>query len=293
MALLTGRSSLACARPSRRLRALLAALGLWLGAAGPGTAAPDRVVSLNLCTDQLALLLAAPGQVVSVSFLGQDPMNSAMVRAARSYPANRGQAEEVFALQPDLVLAGTYTSRAAVTMLRRLGVTVVEFPPERSLQDVRDHLRQMGGLLGQRARAEALIAEFDAGLAVVPVTQGARPRAALYGPNGYTTGQGTLADEILTAAGFTNIAAEAGLPGGGPLPLEQLVMLAPDLIVTSPRYPGASQAEALLDHPALAALRADGVAVGETGADWVCGTPYVLRAIDGLVAARRRLEAGQ
>ncbi|MGA0716208.1 MAG: ABC transporter substrate-binding protein, partial [Gemmobacter sp.] len=35
---------------------------------GPAAAAPPgRVVSINLCTDQLAMMLAAPGQLVSVS----------------------------------------------------------------------------------------------------------------------------------------------------------------------------------------------------------------------------------
>jgi iron complex transport system substrate-binding protein len=35
--------------------------------------APARVVSVNLCTDQLAMLIAAPGQLQSVSWLAADP----------------------------------------------------------------------------------------------------------------------------------------------------------------------------------------------------------------------------
>lgn len=279
-----------CARASRRLRALAAALGLALGAAHPAWAAPERVVSLNICTDLMALLLAAPGQLVSVSFLSQEPRLSPMARAARAYPANRGRAEEVFLMQPDLVLAGTYTSRPAVRMLRRLGVEVAEFPPEQSFDDIRAHLTRMGALLGQEQKAAALVAAFDARLAALTVTDGPRPRVVLYGPNGYTTGQGTLADDILAAAGFRNIAAEAGIPGGGTLPLERLVLLQPDLIVTGARYPGASRAEALLDHPALAALREGMPAPPETGPAWTCGTPHVLEAVAALVAAREALE---
>ena len=47
----------------------LAAL-VWLLAAATqyaAQAAPVRVASVNLCTDQLAMLLAAPGQLASVS----------------------------------------------------------------------------------------------------------------------------------------------------------------------------------------------------------------------------------
>ncbi|WP_287013500.1 ABC transporter substrate-binding protein [Actibacterium sp.] len=280
--------------PFRRARAVLrAVLCAVVGAATAAGAAPERVVSLNLCTDQLAMLLAAPGQLVSVSFLAQDPMNSAMADAARAFPANRGQAEEVFLMKPDLVLAGTYTSRAAVSMLRRLGIEVVEFPPERSLDDVRRHLRLMGQVLGQQARAEAMIADYDTRLAALRADPAHRPRAALYSANGYTTGGNTLSGEILAAAGFDNIAAEAGMPAGGALPLEVLVMLRPDLVITGARYPGASRSEALLDHPALAPLLAAVPDAPATNADWVCGTPYVLRAIEGLVAARKALEAGQ
>jgi len=242
---------------------------------------------LNVCTDQLAMLVAVPGQLKSVSFLGQDARISAMADAARAYPANHGRAEEVFLLNPDLVLAGSYTSRAAVSMLRRLGVEVVEFPPERSLADVRAHLLQMGALLGREEKAAARVADFDAGLAELREEVTTRPRAALYSANGYTTGGGTLADEILQAAGFDNIAGD--MPGGGTLPLEVLVMMQPDLIITGTRYPGASRAEALLDHPALAALTRDMPDIPSTDADWVCGTPYVLRAIAGLVKARREV----
>lgn len=281
----------AFARASRRLPALAAALGLWLGAALTVAAAPARVVSLNLCTDQLAMLLAAPGQLKSVSFLARDPMSSAMADEAQNYPVNHGRAEEVFLLHPDLVLAGSYTSRAAVSMLRRLGIEVVEFPPERALADVRAHLFQMGALLGRESEAAAMVADFDARLADLRADPGERPRAALYSANGYTTGGGTLAGDILDAAGFENIAAEAGMPAGGVLPLEELVMLQPDLVITGTRYPGASRAESLLDHPALQALLSGQTDAPRSDADWVCGTPYVLRAIARLDETRKTMEA--
>ncbi len=41
--------------------------------AGPIEQAPRRVVSMNLCTDQLAILDARPGQLHSVSYLAKRP----------------------------------------------------------------------------------------------------------------------------------------------------------------------------------------------------------------------------
>lgn len=266
-----------------------AALAVFL--AGAAEAAPRRVVSVNLCTDQLAMLLAAPGQLVSVSHLAADGRSSVMVAEAAGFQSNRGGAEEVFLMRPDLVLAGTFTARASVDLLRRLGVPVVELPPATRLADVALHLRIVGGALGQEARAEALVAGFEAGLAALTVETDAPLPAAFYYPNGYTTGAGTLADDILSVTGFVNVAADAGVTGGGILPLERLVMAAPDLVVTSAPYPGVSRSEEILSHPALAAVRGAAAAAMVSDADWVCGLPHLLRAVAGMASAQGALRA--
>ena len=118
----------------------------------------------------------------------------------------------------------------------------------------------------------AMLARAEAKRAALPPSG---RRAALYGPNGYTSGTETLSGEILTAAGWRNVAADLGLRWGGNVPLERMVMAAPDLLISGDRYNGASQAEALLDHPALAAIPRAAI----EGGDWTCGTPAVLRAI--------------
>ena len=262
-------------------------VALW--AAGPAAAdAPQRVVSMNLCTDQLAMLLAAPGQLISVSHLASDPLSSSMVAEAAAYPVNRGAAEQVFLMRPDLVLAGTYTAQASVDLLRGLGVTVVQLPPVNSLAEVTAQIREVGALLGREAQAEAMAQEFRADLAATP-KPGRAASAAMYYPNGYTTGAGTLTNEVLEVTGFRNAGAEAGLTGGGILPLERLVMAAPEMIVTSAPYPGASRSEEILLHPALAAIRAKAGRAQVTDADWVCGTPFVMRAIRAMVQARQGL----
>lgn len=98
---------------------------------------------------------------------------------------------------------------------------------------------------------------------------------------------------MLELTGFTNIGADAGVTGGGILPLERLVMAAPDLVVTSERYPGASRSEDILVHPALKAVQTRAGAEMHSDADWVCGTPHLMRAIGRMQAARTALEAGE
>ncbi|ARO13871.1 periplasmic binding protein [Ketogulonicigenium robustum] len=245
---------------------------------------PARVVSINLCTDQLALQLAAPGQIVSLSAVARDAQVSPLAEAAMAYPVNHGSAEEVFRLQPDLVLASAYTSPVTVGLLRRLGLRVEQFPPEDSFDDIRANTRRMGELLGQPDVAERLIAGFGASLAEIPPAH-RKVTAVIYGPNGFASAGTGLPDALLRAAGLTNAANDV-LAFSGTLALEKLVMLAPEMIITPTPYPGASRAEELLRHPALAGRAGAGLA----GNEWACGTVMVARAVARLAAAREALE---
>ncbi len=256
-----------------------------LGAQDP----PQRVVSMNLCTDQFALMLAAPGQLVSVSYISADPVTSPLADLAAAYPLNHGSAEEIYLLAPDLVLADPWTDPAALAMLRRLGIRVEQVEGVRALSDIPDRLRRFGDLLGRQDAAKALIDQFESDLATLTAPQDG-PRAVIYFPNGYSLGEGSLSHEILTRAGFRNIATELTPSATGQIALELLVLAAPDLIIRDRPYPGASRAEELMHHPALAALIAGG-AGHESGPDWACGTPRVIAALRALVEMRQRIEA--
>lgn len=252
--------------------------------AGP----PARVVSMNLCTDQLALMLAEPGQIVSVSHWSARPTASNLAEEAARLPLNRGSAEAVYLMRPDLVIAGTFTSHASVAMLGRLGIRVEIFPAAASMTDISAAILRMGALLGREAAAEALDARFRGQLAALADRAKRHPRmgAAYHYPNNYTSGAGTLEHEIMDRAGLDNLAAEQGLRETARIDLETLVMLRPFLIRTEP-LSGTTPGRAFEAgrHPALAA-------VGETAGAriatrWqVCGTPFVTRSIEALLDAR-------
>ncbi|MDQ1900082.1 ABC transporter substrate-binding protein [Paracoccus sp. WLY502] len=262
----------------RRSRAVLAAV-LIAAAALPALAAPQRVVSMNLCIDQLAMMLAAPGQLVSVSGLARDPRLSPMAEQAAALTPNTGRAEEIYLLRPDLVIAGTYTPQATLAMLRRLGLRVEILPPAEDFDAIRAQITRMGALLERQVAARDLLARFDADLAAARVPSG-RGRAALYYANGFTSGGDTLAGSILKAAGYDNIAADYGISATTHLPMEVLVMARPDRLITGATWPGQSQGEAILDHPALAGIAPTSRQV--TDRNWICGTPFVTRAIRSL-----------
>ena len=260
-----------------------------LAAAAAAAAPPERVVSINLCTDQLALLLAAPGQLISVSDWAARPEASNLAEEAERLPANAGSAEQVFLMRPDLVLAGSFSNAATVEMLRRLGLRVELFPPARSVAAIREAIARMGALLGREAAAADLAADLDARLATQAARAAGLPReaAAYHYPNNYSSGAGTLAAEVLDRAGFDNAAAALGVEGVGRLPLETLVMARPFLIRTehiSGTNPGRAYEPAR--HPALAALAAKGGGARVAERWQVCGTPFVVEAVAALLDAR-------
>jgi iron complex transport system substrate-binding protein len=294
----TTTSGLPPSEHGRRFAACAVLGALLVALVGPGQAegAPSRVVSINLCTDQQAMAIAAPGQLVSVSGLARDPTLSNMADAATALPANDGRAEEIVSLAPDLVLAGSFTSRATVGMLSRLGLRVEEFPPASSFDDIRENLTRMGLLLGREEQADELVRAFDARLSALGRDgreAGRRPVAVVYHIGNGTDGRGTLADEILTAAGWDNLAARLGLGPYGALPLETLVASKPDLVLVGGAEASWST-EALPNarHPAIMAVTDDGDRLMVLpDRSTLCGTPFVVDAVARLVDERHRQAA--
>ncbi|MEM7121491.1 MAG: ABC transporter substrate-binding protein [Pseudomonadota bacterium] len=268
---------------------LLFAVCVFLKTGAYANEAPQRIVSMNVCTDQLVMMLAERDRIASVSYLATNPSVSSMVHEAAGLHQNHGLAEEIFLLDPDLVIAGTFTTRPTVALLQRLGRPVLDVPPANSVEDIIANIRLIAGAIGAEEKGEALIADFEDGLAALDGGPGDGMPAVAYWSNGFTSGGGTLAADIMTRAGLTNLAAERGLTGTGQMPLEALVSSDPRLLVLGPRYEGDALAHQILDHPALQAWATSRHVVTIEDAAWVCGTPLVLKAVAGLVQARRSL----
>ena len=201
-----------------------------------------------------------------------------MAAEASKYHQNNSGAEEIYLLQPDIVFAGIYTAKATVNMLESLNIRVEKFEPASTVDQIILNMQRTGELLGHTDRAKLLITNFESRLAELKSGIKNKPRAALYYANGYTTGENTLAGQILDLAGFSNIASEVDIHWGGTLPLELLIMSKPDVVITGTTYPGSSRSEEILKHPALKPLQL----VSSTDANWVCGTQHILKAIEDL-----------
>lgn len=275
----------------------LVVASLALAATPAAGARPERIVSLNMCTDELVLRLADPAAIASVTWLSQDPRNANMAEAARRYPANHGLVEELLAFRPDLVIAGSFTTRNTVALLKRVGAPVREFGVPRDLAGVTAQIAEMAALLGEPARGEALIGEIEARLALLAQRIGKeRPKALVLRPNGFTVGRGSLVDEILTRAGFVNLAAELGIDNYGQIALETVALGEADILILNTSEGGPpSLAHEILNHPLIGRLGDRLRLVTLPSRLWTCAGPAVIDAIEMLIdaaAAPRKPRSG-
>jgi iron complex transport system substrate-binding protein len=256
-------------------------------------AAPRRIVSLNLCTDEILLDLVPPDRIAAVSHLATDPLVSAVADRALSLPSTRGEAESVLALDPDLILAGTWTTPATLDLLERIGRRVVRVPSTNDIDGIRHAIRQVAGAVGEVEKGEGLISSLEEDLEAARAGHHAErpPSALVYQVNGLSEGPGSLADALIRAAGLANHAEALGLGAGGALPLEVLAASPPDLVILSgPADEYRTVLAENLRHPALAAVLATHASVTVPWRLWLCGTHYAGKAVRQMADARRKLD---
>jgi iron complex transport system substrate-binding protein len=221
---------------------LAALLAAGAAAAAEGTAKPQRIMSMMLCTDALLLDLVPPGRITSVTYLSRNSSYSLLSAQARRVGVNHGLAEEVLAEHPDLVLAGNYSTPETRQILTQLGMPLVTVPPANDFEEIRAVTRQVARAVGEEARGEQLLAGMDATLRELAATQPSRPIRVLgWDGGGYVLGQGSLFDAILRAAGGVNIATLPGYSTGS-FGIERLLIARPDVLAFG---------DANLDKPSL------------------------------------------
>ena len=221
----------------------------------PAMARPERVVSINLCADQLLVALADPGQIAALSPLARDKKLSFVARAATSFPTHRGTAEDLIRAKADLILVGPYDNRYLKSFIAEKGVPVLTLGHWTSLDQGRAEIRKLAAALGTPERGAELIDAIDRALAHNRAIAPINTSAVMLHRRGYISGSDGISAEVAASIGLKDAAPTLGLPQGGFVPLEQLIANKPDFIVISDaRAKAEDQGTALLQHPAIAAL---------------------------------------
>ena len=139
---------------------------------------PSRIVCLTEETTETLYLLGQGDRIVGVSGYTvrppearEKPKISAFINA---------KFDKIVALEPDLVLAFSDLQADLVAELIRRGLPVVTFN-QRSVAEILQMIRMLGGLVGCQGEAEALADRLSAGLDEIRASGArlpARPRPA-------------------------------------------------------------------------------------------------------------------
>lgn len=256
-------------------------LGLLTAAAltasnAPPPAAPRRIVSLDLCADQLVLALADRSQIAGLSRFARDPGLSAAADKVRGLPILRDTGESLLVAHPDMVVA---IPARPLPALDPHSYRLVDAPNADNYGMIVAQLRQVGRAVGHADRAEAIVDDMNTRLAALPHRPGRGKIAAYYQRRGYMTGTGTLVDELIGRMGLINLAAKLGKPVLSQLSLEEMVAARPDyLILESATADVRDQGTEMLHHPALRDIPRLWIPQAWT----VCGTPDYVRAAESL-----------
>lgn len=125
---------------------------------------PTRIVCLTEETTETLYLLGQGDRVVGVSGYTVRPPE------ARSKPKVsafiNARFDKIEALRPDLVLAFSDLQADLAAELVRRGIAVVTFN-QRTIAEILQMIRMLGGLVGCQSAAEALADQFNSGLAVI------------------------------------------------------------------------------------------------------------------------------
>jgi iron complex transport system substrate-binding protein len=258
-------------------------------AAGPAFAeAPRRIVSLNVCADQLVLALAEPSRVVALSPFARDRAMSFLADRAAPFVTVRGGAETVLSLRPDLLLVGPIDRAAAARLVGLQGVRVMVVDLITDIESSIAQVRAVADALGARDRGEVLVAEIGRSRAALAASSLPRVIALPLERRGYAAGPGSLVGAMLREAGF---ALPDAAPGGfgGFVGLERIIAMRPDVLVIDTPSADGDQGNAFLGHPALTGGWPATRRLRLPQALTLCGGPSIPAALDALRFQREKL----
>lgn len=259
---------------------------------------PKRIVSFNLCADQLLLALADPAQIAGLSPYAVNPLLSVMTDKAAAFPRLDWDTESVVNLAPDLVLTGP-SNRPIQSILRATGIRVGDIELIRNLADARRQAIEVGKLIGHPERGEALarqLEQAEARLAAAAL----KPQltAQVIQREGYREGPASLAAGMLSVAGLRPPdRASSGAGGfmsaeqGGFVSLEHLLTAGPDvLVLQDPPREARDQGALFITHPALLSRYGANRRIDLPERYTVCGGPPLVQGLDYLAKAIKALK---
>lgn len=269
-------------------RFLLPIVVLFLSPPGDGFAAtaadsPTRVVSLDYCADQYVLKMLPRARILAVS-----PDATAKFSYMRGNAAGirqiRPLAEDVLAIQPDLIVRSYGGGPHSTSLFERAGIPVLQIPYASDFAGIRRAILAIAGRLHVADRGDAIVREMDERLGAIDKTD-TRQSVLYMTSGGATSGPGTLVHEMLLAAGRDNYERR---PGWHSIPLERLAYDRPDAVAAAYFDENVDRAAvwSSMRHPLARRQMQELPTVVLEGAWTSCGAWFLVDAVEAIASAR-------
>jgi iron complex transport system substrate-binding protein len=263
---------------------------LLAGCAAQPSAKGGGIVSLNPCADAMLVELVPHDRIAALSHYSRDPAASSIDPAiARRLPVNAGTAEEIIALRPDLAIIDSFTSASTREAFARAGVKTLTLGWASTIADSKTQIRDLATALDAKPAGESMIAKIDRAVAAAHTDRPLIPALLWIGGN-TVSGGGTLLDEMMVKAGFSDHAAHYGLQNTGYLPIEHVVADPPQVMLV-PDSAG-RDADSRAAQMRGWALARSGAKVHQARFDRSlvnCGGPVIAKAMTRLAEVRREV----
>ena len=191
---------------------------------------PERIVSLSPANSEILFALGLDEKIVGVTEYCTYP--EAALSKEKIGGFSTVNIEKVSVLNPDLIVAADGNSEETVAHLRELGFTVITINAD-TIDTTLDDILLLGKATGADAKAEALVSSMKEDLAEIAEKTSAEEKPTIlhcmWTDPLWVSGSGTFQDEMITAAGGVNAAADEG--GWVALTMEKFLTMNPDIIV--------------------------------------------------------------
>lgn len=191
---------------------------------------PERIVSLSPANSEILFALGLDEKIVGVTEYCTYP--EAALSKEKIGGFSTVNIEKVSVLNPDLIVAADGNSEETVAHLRELGFTVITINAD-TIDTTLDDILLLGKATGTDDEAEALVSSMKEDLAEIAEKTSAEEKPTIlhcmWTDPLWVSGSGTFQDEMITAAGGVNAAADEG--GWVALTMEKFLTMNPDIIV--------------------------------------------------------------
>lgn len=204
---------------------------------------PTKIVSTTLAVDEFLVDLVAPENILAVTQISTDASisNVAGKTDAIETKFETVTAEQVLALNPDLVIIPSYVSGEVLDQIESAGITTYQVVDDSTFEGILKTVETIGQIVGEEEKAAALVTDIKKRIDTLEANAEkveTKPRVLYYTEYLSSVTDNTTIGEMINLAGGTNVITEAGIVGDSypdypNVSKEVLVELKPEIIFTT------------------------------------------------------------